>query len=83
MGEFDQRVVGGVVGAGALGMRALAWVFAHADDAVVDGAARAGARGVVRVAGRVDRMQSGRVQAYVFAIILGVMALAFLPYWLR
>jgi NADH-quinone oxidoreductase subunit L len=83
LSELDARVVGGVVGAGALGVRALAWVFAHADDAVVDGAARAGARGVMRVAGRVDRMQSGRVQSYVFAIILGVIALAFLPYWLR
>jgi NADH-quinone oxidoreductase subunit L len=81
--EFDRRVVGGAVGAAAIGARVVAWIAAYADDAVVDGAARTASSGVLRVGGRLHRAQSGRLQAYVLAIVLGIMALAFLPYWLR
>jgi hypothetical protein len=81
--EFDRRVVDGFVSAGAIGARALAWATARADDALVDGSARAASHGVLRAGRRLERMQAGPMRTYVLAIVLGIMALAFLPYWLR
>ncbi len=81
--ELDDRVLGGFVNAGALATRAVAWTVAHADDALVDGAVRRLSEGTLRVGGRLQRLQSGRVQTYVLVIVFGVIALAFLPYWLR
>jgi NADH:ubiquinone oxidoreductase subunit 5 (subunit L)/multisubunit Na+/H+ antiporter MnhA subunit len=81
--EFDRRVVGGFVSAVAIGARALAWVTARADEALLDGASRAASRGVLRSGRRLERLQSGPVRTYVLAIVFGIMALAFLPYWLR
>ena len=81
--EFDRRVIAGFVSAGAIATRATAWIVAYADDALVDGAVRALGDGTLRVGGRLQRAQTGRVQTYVLVIVLGVMALAFVPYWLR
>ena len=81
--EFDRRVIDGFVGAAAIGTRAVAWIVAYADDTLVDGAVRALGGGTLRLGGRLPRVQTGRVQTYVLVIVLGVMALAFVPYWLR
>ena len=81
--EFDHRVIDGLVSAAAGLTRVVAWVVGRADDAVVDGAVRALSEGTLRAGGRLQRVQSGRIQTYVLVILLGVIALAFLPYWLR
>ncbi len=81
--ELDRRVVDGLVNGVAIGGRVVAWVTAWADDGIVDGALRGLAEGTLRVGGRLQRVQSGRIQTYVLVILFGVIALAFLPYWLR
>lgn len=81
--EFDHRVIDGFVNLGGGLTRVLAWIVGRTDDAVVDGAVHLLSEGTLRVGGRLQRLQSGRIQTYVLVILLGVIALAFLPYWLR
>jgi NADH-quinone oxidoreductase subunit L len=81
--EFDVRVVDGFVNLGAGLARVFAWIVGRTDDAVVDGAVHLLSEGTLRAGGRLQRLQSGRIQTYVLVILLGVIALAFLPYWLR
>jgi hypothetical protein len=81
--EFDRRVIDGFVSAGAIATRATAWIVGYADDTLVDGAVRALGGATLRVGGRLQRVQTGRLQTYVLVIVLGVIALAFVPYWLR
>jgi NADH-quinone oxidoreductase subunit L len=81
--ELDRRVIDGVVEGAALATRALAWVVARADDDLVDGAVRAVSRGAQKAGERVQVAPGGRVQTYVYVLVLGVLALALLPYWLR
>ncbi len=70
--------------AGGVFARALSrGVTARGDDGVVDGLVRGLSHGALRVGARLQRVQSGRIQTYVLVILLGVIALAFLPYWLR
>jgi NADH-quinone oxidoreductase subunit L len=83
LAEFDRRVIDGFVNAGGMGTRAFAWIVGRADDGLVDGAVRGLSAGTLRVGARLQRVQSGRVQTYVLVIVFGVMALAFIPYWLR
>ena len=81
--EFDRRVVDGVVNAGALLTRVVAWIVGRGDDAVVDGAVRALSEGTLHAGERLRRVQTGRIQTYVYVIAVGVLAVAFLQYWLR
>jgi NADH-quinone oxidoreductase subunit L len=81
--ELDRRVIDGFVNGVALATRALAWVVARIDDGLVDGAVRGFSRGVQRAGERVQVAPGGRVQTFVYVLVLGVLALALLPYWLR
>ncbi len=81
--EFDRRVIDGLVNAVGALVRSVAWVVGRADDGLVDGAVRLVSQGALRVGARLQRLQTGRIQTYAFAIVIGVITLAFLPYWLR
>ena len=81
--EFDRTVVDGLVNFAGVLTRAFAWVVGRVDDDVVDGAVSALSRGTLRAGERIRAAQTGRVQSYVYVIVLGILALAFLPYWLR
>jgi NADH-quinone oxidoreductase subunit L len=81
--EFDRYVIDSVVNATGVLTRAFAWVVGRVDDDVVDGAVRALSKGTLRAGERIRAAQTGRVQSYVYVIVLGILALAFLQYWLR
>jgi hypothetical protein len=81
--EIDRWVIDGFVHGAALAVRALAWVAARIDDDLVDGAFRGLSRGVQRAGERVQVAPGGRVQTFVYVLVLGILALALLPYWLR
>jgi hypothetical protein len=83
LAEMDARVVDGMVHLAALVTRATGWLVGRVDDDVVDGAVRAVSEGALRAGERVRRAQTGRIQSYAYAIAAGVLAVAFLQYWLR
>jgi NADH-quinone oxidoreductase subunit L len=80
LGAFDRNVVdGGVNGAGWL-TRASSRVSIWWDTWIIDGAVRLGSFSVKLLSYPVCMLQTGRVQAYAFAVVLGV--LAFLGYYI-
>ena len=84
LAEFDRRVVDGARERGRRSSRA-SWRGSSGAGGRRAGRRR-GARPVRGDAPRrraAARVQTGRVQTYVLAIVLGVIALAFLQYWLR
>jgi NADH-quinone oxidoreductase subunit L len=81
--SFDRYVVDSLVNAAGVLTRAFAWVVGRVDDDVVDGGVRALSKATLRAGERVRAAQTGRVQSYVYVIVLGILALAFLQYWLR
>ena len=79
LGEFDRKVVdGGVNGAGWL-TRAFARISMWWDTWIVDGAVRFTAFFVKMLSYPVCILQTGRVQAYAFFVVVGI--LAFLGYY--
>jgi NADH-quinone oxidoreductase subunit L len=83
LADIDRRVVDGLVHFAALATRATGWIVGRVDDDVVDGAVRALSEGTLHAGERLRRAQTGRIQSYVYAIAAGVLAVAFLQYWLR
>jgi NADH-quinone oxidoreductase subunit L len=80
LGSFDRHVVdGGVNGAGWL-TRASSRVSIWWDTWIIDGAVRLGSFSVKLLSYPVCMLQTGRVQAYAFAVVVGV--LAFLGYYI-
>jgi NADH-quinone oxidoreductase subunit L len=74
LGAFDRNVVdGGVNGAGWL-TRASASLSAWWDTWVIDGAVRLGSFSVKMLSYPVCLLQTGRVQAYAFFLVVGVLA---------
>jgi NADH-quinone oxidoreductase subunit L len=80
---LDHYVVDGLVNAAAVFTRAAAWMVGRADSEIVDGAVNALAEGTLHAGRRVRAAQTGRIQSYVYAIVLGVLAVALLQYLLR
>ncbi|HEY2509805.1 MAG TPA: proton-conducting transporter membrane subunit, partial [Polyangiaceae bacterium] len=83
LAEFDQRVIDGLVNAAAGVTRAVGWVVGRTDDGVVDGAVRGLSNATLAAGEKLRAAQTGRIQTYVYAISLGVLAISFLQYWLR
>lgn len=80
LGEFDRTIVdGGVNGAGWL-TRAASRISMWWDTWIIDGAVRFGSFSVKMLSYPVCILQTGRVQAYAFFIVVG--ALAFLGYYI-
>jgi len=80
LGEFDRNIVdGGVNGAGWL-TRASSRVSMWWDTWIIDGAVRFGSFSVKMLSYPVCILQTGRVQAYAFFMVVG--ALAFLGYYI-
>jgi NADH-quinone oxidoreductase subunit L len=80
---FDRWVVDGLVNGAALFTRMVAWITGQTDDHIVDGAVRAVSEGALRSGEKLRSLQTGRIQSYVYAIVAGVVTLAFVQYWLR
>jgi NADH-quinone oxidoreductase subunit L len=80
--RFDQRVVDGLVnGAGAVG-RFCGMIQGWIDENLVDGAVNLVGSASVRAGRSVRKIQTGRIQAYVFGLTAGAVLLVVLGYML-
>jgi NADH-quinone oxidoreductase subunit L len=77
---FDLHVIDGIVNLSAAVVRGWAWVAGLFDLWVVDGAVNGVAVVTQFVGQRIRNLQTGAVNAYVYAIVLGVLGSVFL-YW--
>ena len=79
---MDRWVVDGLVnGAGVLGKGA-AWVTGAIDHYLVDGAVNFVAEGTLAAGNRLRKVQTGRIQSYVYGLLGGVAFFAILQYFL-
>jgi len=82
LSDMDRWVVDGIVnGAGLLGKGA-AWVTGVIDHYLVDGLVNVLAEGTLSLGNRLRRVQTGRVQSYVYGLLGGVAFFAILQYFL-
>jgi NADH-quinone oxidoreductase subunit L len=70
---FDNVVIDGVVNAVAVVGRFVANIDGAIDKYLVDGAVNALAEGIVELGGRFRRLQTGRIQNYLYAAVLGAL----------
>ncbi len=82
LADMDRWVVDGLVnGAGILGKGA-AWVTGAIDHYLVDGAVNFVAEGTLAAGNRLRRVQTGRIQSYVYGLLGGVAFFAIFRYFL-
>jgi NADH-quinone oxidoreductase subunit L len=82
LADMDRWVVDGIVnGAGIVGQGA-AWVTGAIDKYLVDGAVNFVAEGTLSAGNRLRKVQTGRVQSYVYGLLGGVAFFAILQYFL-
>ena len=75
---FDQHVIDGIVNLSAVTVREISRLGGFLDDLVVDGAVNAVANATYAVGGRVRRIQTGAINAYLYVVVLGVLGGVFL-----
>jgi NADH-quinone oxidoreductase subunit L len=80
---FDQNVIDGLVNFTALVGRALAYVDAAIDKYLVDGAVNGVADLFLTSGARLRRLQTGRIQAYLFGALGGAIVFVILQYVIR
>jgi NADH:ubiquinone oxidoreductase subunit 5 (subunit L)/multisubunit Na+/H+ antiporter MnhA subunit len=73
---FDGRVIDWLVNAVAAAGRSAAWLGGTIDRLFVDGAVNRVAEGIVAIGRQGRRIQTGRINNYVYGIAVGVLALA-------
>ncbi|MEI7899351.1 MAG: NADH-quinone oxidoreductase subunit L, partial [bacterium] len=79
---FDRRVVDGLVNLAGPVARGLAWLHGATDTRIVDGAVN-GTASLIQSGGQVlRRLQTGNIQTYLYAIVLGGIALVLTTYLL-
>ncbi len=69
---FDLYVIDGIVNAAAQVARAAAWLEGLFDKHIVDGAVNGVAAALAFVGGRVRRLQTGSINAYLYVIVIAV-----------
>jgi NADH-quinone oxidoreductase subunit L len=80
---FDQHVIDGLVNAVATVGRAIAYIDAAFDQKVVDGAVNLLADGFLHGGAQLRRLQTGRIQAYLFGALAGAIAFVIIQYVIR
>ncbi|HYR18347.1 MAG TPA: NADH-quinone oxidoreductase subunit L [Myxococcales bacterium] len=80
---FDQNVVDGIVNAVATIGRTIAYVDAAFDQKIVDGAVNLLADGFLHGGAKLRRLQTGRIQAYLFGALAGAIAFVIIQYVIR
>ena len=75
---FDLHVIDGLVNLSALVVRGVSRLGGLLDDLVVDGAVNAVANATWTVGGRMRRIQTGAISAYLYVVVLGVLGGVFL-----
>jgi len=82
LADMDRWVVDGIVnGAGVVGKGA-AWITGAIDHYLVDGAVNFVAEGTLTLGNRLRKVQTGRIQSYVYGLLGGVAFFAILQYFL-
>ncbi len=71
-------MIDGIVNLSAVIVRAVSRLGGFLDDLVVDGAVNAVAAAAWAVGGRVRRVQTGAISAYLYVVVLGVLGGVFL-----
>jgi NADH-quinone oxidoreductase subunit L len=80
---FDQKVIDGLVNAVATVGRTIAYIDAAFDQKVVDGAVNLLADSFLHGGARLRRLQTGRIQAYLFGALAGAVAFVIIQYVIR
>src|SRR6266852_1312882 len=80
---FDQNVIDGIVNAVATVGRTIAYVDAAFDQKVVDGAVNLLPDGYLHGGAKLRRLQTGRIQAYLFGALAGAIAFVIIQYVIR
>jgi len=80
---FDQNVIDGIVNAVAAAGRAVAYADAAFDEKVVDGAVNLLADTFLYGGAKLRRLQTGRIQAYLFGALAGAIAFVIIQYVIR
>jgi len=80
---FDQNVIDGIVNAVATIGRTIAYIDAAFDQKVVDGAVNLLADGFLHGGAKLRRLQTGRIQAYLFGALAGAIAFVIIQYVIR
>ncbi len=75
---FDQHVIDGIVNLSAVVVREVARLGGFLDNLIVDGAVNAVAATAWDLGGRVRRIQTGSISAYLYVVVLGVLGGVFL-----
>ncbi len=75
---FDLHVIDGIVNLAAVVVREVARLGGFLDNLVVDGAVNAVAEATWVVGGRIRRIQTGAISAYLYVVVLGVLGGVFL-----
>ena len=75
---FDQYVIDGIVNLSAVSVREISRLGGFLDYLVVDGAVNAVANATYAIGGRVRRIQTGAISAYLYVVVLGVLGGVFL-----
>ena len=81
--EMDRWIVDGLVNAAGTVSRAAAWATGVHDKYVVDGLVNLVGNATLGAGGQLRRIQTGRIQNYVYGILGGVLFFALLRYFLR
>ncbi len=79
-GAFDKRVIDGIVNLCGHATKVTAWLNGGIDRVFVDGTVNALAAAAIEAGQRARRLQTGRLQAYVTGVIVGLSGLAVLVY---
>jgi NADH-quinone oxidoreductase subunit L len=80
---FDAKVIDGGVNAVAVVARFICNISAAVDKYLVDGAVNLVADGVIQTGHRLRRVQTGRIQTYLYAAVAGVLVLIGIHYLVR
>ena len=80
LGQFDKWVIDGLVNATSVGLQAGAWIVGKVDALVVDGLVNFLSELTLRIGRRARRIQTGRIQSYVYGIVTGALLLAAFSY---
>jgi NADH-quinone oxidoreductase subunit L len=83
LADIDRWIVDGIVNGVSVVARACAWVSGAIDHYLVDGAVNFVSGGVLAAGERLRRMQTGRIQTYVYGLLGGVALIALVRYFLR
>jgi len=75
---FDLHVIDGIVNLAAVMVREVSRLGGFLDNLIVDGAVNAVAEVVWVLGGRIRRIQTGAISAYLYVVVLGMLGGVFL-----